>query len=1282
MSQVLRFATLLLLSISSPHGVGIASETSKTFDFNENSFSDWKVNGNLSKGQVGPRPPEFPDMELDNQAWRFSGEGFLLQADTGEDSFYDFANGDEITIEAWVELGKVRDGELMYVVGKGRSNQKSFSKDNQNWALRVVCDSGTAKLSFLFATQTKPDGSHWHRWTSEEGFGVSTGWHHIAIRYRFGDPDSAQGWIDGQPTSGLWDMGGATQAPPITDNDSIAIGAAVHGGKSNQFRGSIDHLAIHRKMLEEKLLATRFNRTGGRVVWGPMPAEMPELGVIERGRVRMSVSEGWPDARRWLNMGEEIPEEEMIWYGNEFLLPRLPSRFDDWGIRKGWQVPVRLLMAADVSLPVGEHRFLLRSRGLSRLWIDGELIASTSAKYRKTTNLESIDPVAEPPMPGGRPKGFSQQEVFGTKQIDIGQIKRSSGLLLSPTPRVSEEGTTITRLLPSDAGQMVTRSRVVLEVIIGGPKLRTESTELTVAWMQQDQNEFQILLPADKILEKGGRAPRIPLTDIAIEPVLHRTESQLVAVDDLNRRRAASAQDAFWESRHQIAKRTAGEKREEFGERYRKRYGEGARPPGTIDQWVQQKMDRASLLSQPNERESAHQFHATVLPILRENCFRCHGEKSQGGLSLTTREGSLAAGDSGVSAIVPGEPDLSELMARVSDGDMPPGGEGLSSQQVETLRAWIKEGAIWPSPPISPELAETVPLIGDAAFLRRLSFDTIGLPPSEENLNTFLSDTDPGKRKKAIEQYLNHPSFASNWVSFWMDLLAENPTLLNSSLNSTGPFRWFLFDAIKDDKPLDRMVSELIMMRGSTHDGGSAGFGLAGNNDAPMAEKAHILASTFLGVEMQCARCHDSPFHSTTQEDLFSLAAMLKRESVTPPKTSRVPDEFFEKQTRESLIRVTLPLGKSVAGAWPFEEETGVFDNDELDELLVKPKDTRERLAALITSPANKRFPKVAVNHVWSRLVGAGLVEPLHDWEGSTASHPELLEWLALELVENDYSIKHIMRLILNSDLYQKQAVGENRDAAPESRWFHAPDPRRLLAEQVVDSLFTATGREMQAGELTFVHDGVHPMNRRLTLGQPKRAWEFASLNNERDRPSLSLPEAQPIVDVLEAFGWTGSRQKPISHRESSPNVLQPGILSNGTLSDSLVRAAAGSFLAEIAIEAQDPENLLNRLFVRFLSRHPNEDEKADLLPALSDGFSERLVEWPKGQPLPVFQKRFPQITWTNHLVPEANEIQLELQQHVLQGPPADPRINRQWREIYEDVVWTLVNHREFVWLP
>jgi hypothetical protein len=249
-------------------------------------------------------------------------------------------------------------------------------------------------------------------------------------------------------------------------------------------------------------------------------------------------------------------------------------------------------------------------------------------------------------------------------------------------------------------------------------------------------------------------------------------------------------------------------------------------------------------------------------------------------------------------------------------------------------------------------------------------------------------------------------------------------------------------------------------------------------------------------------------------------------------------------------------------------------------------------------------------------------------------------------------------------------------------RFFHAPDQRRLLAEQVVDSLFVATGREMKAGELTFVHDGVHPMNRRLTLGRPKRAWEFASLNNERDRPSLSLPEAQPIADVLEAFGWTGSRQKPISARDMSPNVLQPGILSNGTLSVALTRAASESLLAQIAIDAQSPANLVDQLFLRFLSRYPNDQERQPLEATLAVGFEKRLADLPSGAKLPVTEKRFPQITWTNHLVPEANEVQLELQQSILAGPPADPRLDKQWREAYEDVVWSLVNHREFVWMP
>ena len=1258
--------------------------TSRIWDFSDSDELDWEVEGTVKVGQVGPRSPEFPDFNETNLAYQFVGDGYLQRMDPGDESFFDFGNGDEITIEAWVKLGEVREGELMYVVGKGRSNAKGFARDNQNWALRVVANGGAAKLSFLFATSPQSDQSHWHRWTSEESFGASTGWHHIAVSYRFGDAESVCGWIDGLATDGLWDMGGATNEPPVIDNDSVAVGSAVHGGKANQFRGLIDELAIHREIVDAKEMIARFNRTGGRIAWGPQPEVMPEMGSLPDGRVRFSVAEHWPDYKRWLNQGEQYPAEVIEWVDESFLLPRLPARFDSWGIRTNWGSPVLLRLAADVWIPPGEHEFLLRARSLGRLWIDGELVASTSSKHRKATNLEAIESVAEPPMKGGRPRGFAQQEV---RAVHSGSpLDSELGLVKQPTAGVPD-------LTGGEADSKSTikegwsKNRVVLELIVGGPNLRTETTEVTVAFRPDGEKTFYVLQPQvldlvakeriDSLQERG-----VPLTDDAMDPLLSQIEQRLILLDDHARREAASSMDTFWSRRHELASHQAATDFENLKVKRSEFLSINSEGELGVDALVQAKIDRALFTATQQDAGVAEEFHRQVLPILREHCFRCHGEKSQGGLRLDRREFALRAGDSDQLAVIPGDADASEMMNRILSGEMPPTGEGLSEQQIQTLHRWIQGGAAWPSPPLVAEAVAPVPLIGDAAFLRRAYFDTVGVPPSEQMVRRFLEDPSPEKRQRLIDDLLEDERFASNWVSFWMDLLAENPTLLNASLNSTGPFRWFLHDALRDNKPLDRMVTELILMRGSTHDGGSAGFGLAGDNDAPMAEKGHILASTFLGVELQCARCHDSPYHSTTQEDLYSLAAMLQRKPATPPKTSRVPDEFFESQARESLIQVTLPLGQAVKGQWPFQEVTHVKDNEALNDYLLHPEDSRERLAALITVPKNWRFPRVMVNHLWNRLLGAGLVEPLHDWEGRDASHPYLLDWLAIEFIGNGYDFKHLMRLIMNSEMYQRQAIGRNQGVAAELRFFNAPDQRRLLAEQVVDSMFVATGQQMLAGELTFVHDGVHPMKRRLTLGKPGRAWEFASLNNERDRPSLSLPQAQPIVDVLEAFGWTGSRQKPIPARATSPNVLQPGILSNGTLSMTLTRATVDGQLAQIALQAATAKDLLDTLFLRFLSRFPTAVERERLLPVLRFGFDERVVPWPEQRALPVSQKRFPQITWTNHLVPEANEIQLELQQFILAGPPTDPRLKMTWREIYEDVIWSLVNHREFIWMP
>ena len=174
---------------------------------------------------------------------------------------------------------------------------------------------------------------------------------------------------------------------------------------------------------------------------------------------------------------------------------------------------------------------------------------------------------------------------------------------------------------------------------------------------------------------------------------------------------------------------------------------------------------------------------------------------------------------------------------------MPPNGTGLSDKKIVILEEWIKSGAAWPAPPLTAEQTALAPVVDDAAFLRRASLDTIGLPAAESEVREFLADTKPNKRAALIDELLADPRWADHWMSYWQDLLAENPTLINATSNSTGPFRWFIYDALRDGKPLDRMVTELMMMRGSIHEGGSAGFSLAAQNDSPYAAKGHVLAS-------------------------------------------------------------------------------------------------------------------------------------------------------------------------------------------------------------------------------------------------------------------------------------------------------------------------------------------------------------------------------------------------------------------------------------------------------
>jgi hypothetical protein len=309
--------------------------------------------------------------------------------------------------------------------------------------------------------------------------------------------------------------------------------------------------------------------------------------------------------------------------------------------------------------------------------------------------------------------------------------------------------------------------------------------------------------------------------------------------------------------------------------------------------------------------------------------------------------------------------------------------------------------------------------------------------------------------------------------------------------------------------------------------------------------------------------------------------------------------------------------------------------------------------------------------------MGRGIVEPVDDWEKGRPTHPELLRWLGREFVRGGYDLKKLARLVLTSHAYQRAT---DRSLKEPGVLFAAPAPRRLSAEQIVDSLFAATGKPFRVEEASLDIDGARDQNNSITLGLPRRAWMLTSTSNERDRPSLALPRIQAVADVLQAFGWRATRQEPASRRDESPNLLQPAILANGPVGGWLTRLSDDHGVTKLAVKEQTLDEFLDALFLRMLTRKPTAAERAAYADYLRAGFETRVrtaVPRPKTPRVPE-----PYISWSNHLSPEATLLRQRQEAAARRGDPPTDRLDPNWRGRVEDVLWALVNSPEFVFAP
>ncbi|MES2595207.1 MAG: DUF1553 domain-containing protein [Verrucomicrobiota bacterium] len=1168
--------------------------------------------------EPGPRAPTFPGFTKENTAMRFTGDGkkSFLKIDDKEE--LRFGLNETITLEAWVKAGSVSGSP--YILGKGRLGTKEFGQNNQNYAFRLQGDKGGAQIGFLFHSADVPGKKgDWHRWWSKSVV-PTAGWHHVAVTYTFGKAKSIKGYIDGKETDGTWDMGGETDRAPVTDGDAVMIGTGSTLASSHSFNGWVDDLTIYRGPIDIGALKSTYR-------FVPPPPAITKKQV-PAGRVLVQLAEeGMPDANSWPS---EDPKVAETYTEDVFGFFDVPQKYVETGIRGERHVPFLLRAAASVTFPKGKHRLLLRARGATNLYIDGKTILNTPF----------------PPSDSDGHHLVADQKGY----LDLG-----------PDFRFAPPGNRESWCEIEGTGKP---QFIVLETLVGsytGKSVRRpELGETVVAWSKEGTETWSLITPGNR---------EVAYNDAGWVAYEKERTPVYEAMNVKKRAELRAKSNTYWTKRREAAKTWLAK-------------AEPVKVPditpdfpanNEIDNFIAAKI--ASVSAQSAKKGSVDYFKQ-IQPLLEAKCTECHrGTKAKGGLRLDSFADALKGGKSDGAAIDPGKPDHSALLARIMTDDedsiMPPKGKPLTKDEISLLTTWIKEGANWPE--IQADHLTLTPLTDDLTFLRRATLDTLGVVPSLEEIEAFQKNPD---RKATIDRLLADSRWADNWMGYWQDVLAENPNMLNPTLNNTGPFRWWIYESLKDNKPMDLFVTELLRMKGSERLGGPAGFSTASQNDVPMAAKGTIVSTAFLGVEMKCARCHDSPTHKSLQQDLFELAAMLGQKEIAVPKTSSVPMDKIHAGGRKPLIQVTLQPGTKVQPKWPFAE----FCDESAAKLAEDSKDSRDVLAAMITAPQNERFAQVIANRVWARFMGRGIVEPVEDWEKGKPTHPELVKWLGRQLVSSGYDVKALARVILNSHAYQRSTDSTLRQTSP---LYTSPAPRRLYAEQIVDSLFAATGKPFHTEEVCLDIDNQRDLKNSITLGKPYRSWMLTSTSNERDRPSLALPRIQAVTDVLGAFGWRGSRQDPISKRDNDPNVLQPAILSNGTVGVWLTRMSDDHGITQLALQEQSFDAFLDQLFLKLLTRKPTAQERELYTKHLSEGFEQRIVLASEIK-APVPSTRSPEkyVSWSNHLDGEATTVRLEQEKASRRGEPPTQKLNAQWRGRMEDVLWAVLNAPEWAFSP
>ncbi|WP_235297088.1 PSD1 and planctomycete cytochrome C domain-containing protein [Portibacter marinus] len=669
-------------------------------------------------------------------------------------------------------------------------------------------------------------------------------------------------------------------------------------------------------------------------------------------------------------------------------------------------------------------------------------------------------------------------------------------------------------------------------------------------------------------------------------------------------------------------------------------------------------------------------FNFHVRPILSDRCYTCHGPdeaKREAGLRLDTEQGALTALGKELNrfAIVPGSPDSSTLVHRIyaesTDDIMPPPESNLTLSPIEKeiLKKWIEQGAEWKQhwaflppenkvPVVSDELnfvrndidkfvlkklkengLSPSPRAKDHYLLRRIAFDLTGLPPTLKEVEKF-----EGKVDEYITYTLNKDAYAERMAAEWLDLARYSDThgYQDDLERVMWPWRDWVLHAYKNNMPYDQFVTWQLagdLMENPTREQLVA-TGFNRNHKITqeggvipeeyrveyVSDRTQTFGTAFLGLSVECAKCHDHKYDPISQKDYYSLYAffnsvpekgLIQPYGATPEPFIEITDEEIEKtltfiNNRDTATLIQLMVMEDMEKP----RETYVLNRGEYDnptervhprtpETVMEfgdrfPKN-RLGLAQWLFDPANPVTARVAVNRLWQMVFGEGIVSTSYDFgnQGALPSHPELLDHLAIKFKDFGWDQKKLLTYILSSGTYQ-QSSKLNEDLLridPENRLLARSPRKRMTAEMLRDNALAVSGllNEDLGGPSVKPYQPEGLWAEKTGGGGGSTAKYVQDKGEDVYRRSIYTfwKRTVPPPSMMTFDG--ASRDFCVVKRQSTTTPLQALVMLN----DPQIIEASKVLALNLYHETKEVETQITSAFYKITSRKPSSDELSQL---------------------------------------------------------------------------------------